>query len=269
MKAEERGKVWLIGGTTESVLIASAIISMKITCIVTVATLSAKTLYPLECQVKVGRMDSSAMKQFCLEENIMALLDASHPYATEVSQNAIDTAKVCNIPYLRYERPLVESLGAIRELSVQKNQLSVIELDDFDALFAGDYLAGKRVLLTIGCQSLHLFASGQEKAIMFARILPLPQSLAMAIAAGFTPDRIIAIRPPISKNLEKALWQQWQISLVITKASGKAGGEELKREVAKELGIPLIIISRPKINYPQQTDSLDCAIAFCRQYVSG
>ena len=51
----------------------------------------------------------------------------------------------------------------------------------------------------------------------------------MAIAAGFTTDKIIAIRPPINKELEQALWQQWQISLVVTKASAKAGGEDIKK----------------------------------------
>ncbi|MGK7949089.1 MAG: cobalt-precorrin-6A reductase [Xenococcaceae cyanobacterium] len=260
--AEEKGKVWLIGGTTESVLITKALVKSKLNCIVTVATPTAKILYPSECQVKVGRMDSLAMRQFCLREKIFALLDASHPYAVEVSRQAIDTARAVKIPYLRYERPSVKSF-------VISHQSLVTKLDDFDALFAGNYLQGKRVLLTLGCQTLHLFKSWQEKATLFARILPKPESLAMAIAAGFTTDRIIAIRPPVSKELEKALWQQWQISLVVTKASGKAGGEDLKREVAQKLGIPLIVISRPKMEYPQKTSCLDEAIAFCHQYLSG
>lgn len=258
-----QGKVWLIGGTTESVLIAQTFASTKVTCIVTVATPTAKTLYPCQCQVKVGRMDSPAMRQFCRQENIVALLDASHPYATEVSQNAIDTAIVCNIPYLRYERPLVQSLAGGEGWFAR-----TIELDDFNALFAGNYLRGKRVLLTVGCQTLHLFKSWQGDSTIFTRILPKPESLAMAIAAGFTTERVIAIRPPISKELERALWQQWQISLVVTKASGSAGGEDIKRDVAKELGIPLVVITRPQIIYPQQTDCVDEAIAFCRQYLS-
>ena len=64
------------------------------------------------------------------------------------------------------------------------------------------------------------------------------------------------------------MWQQWQISLVVTKASGKAGGEDIKREVARELDIPLVVITRPQIIYPQQTDCLDEAIAFCQKYLS-
>ena len=259
VKGKDQGRIWLIGGTTESVLIAEATAQIGLPCLVTVATPTAKTLYPDWCKVRAGRMDSQTMGQFCLTEGIIAIIDASHPYAVEVSNKAIATAEIHNIPYLRYERPRVQS-------SVISHQLSVIELNGFEALLQGNYLQGKRVLLTIGCQNLHLFQSWQEKTTLFARILPKPESLATAIAAGFTSEKIIAIRPPISKELEQALWQQWQISLVVTKASGKAGGEDLKREVASNLEIPLIVINRPEIIYPQQTSCLDEAIAFCRQH---
>ena len=204
------------------------------------------------------------MAQFCLTEKIVAIIDASHPYAVEVSQNAIATAEVYHIFYLRYERPSVQ----LTDRGGSRTAPTVIELNGFEALLQGNYLPGKRVLLTIGCQNLHLFKSWHSSATLFARILPKPESLAMAIAAGFTSDKIIAIRPPISKELEQALWQQWQISLVVTKASGKAGGEDIKREVARELDIPLVVITRPQIIYPQQTDCLDEAIAFCCQYLS-
>jgi precorrin-6A/cobalt-precorrin-6A reductase len=65
--------------------------------------------------------------------------------------------------------------------------------------------------------------------------------------------------------LEKALWRQWNISLVITKASGVAGGENIKRTVADQLSIPLIIISRPAVDYPQQTSDLSEALEFCQR----
>ena len=89
-----------------------------------------------------------------------------------------------------------------------------------------------------------------------------------AIASGFTSDRLIAIRPPISMGTETALWQQWDISLVVTKASGQAGGEDIKRQVAATLGIPLIIISRPSMTYPQQTFDLGDVLPFCELALS-
>jgi precorrin-6A/cobalt-precorrin-6A reductase len=92
------------------------------------------------------------------------------------------------------------------------------------------------------------------------------ESLKVALESGFTSDRLIAIRPPINIDLEKALWQQWNISLVVSKASGQAGGEEIKQMVSQLLGIPLIIIARPKFDYPQQTNNLNEVLRFCYQY---
>jgi precorrin-6A/cobalt-precorrin-6A reductase len=100
---------------------------------------------------------------------------------------------------------------------------------------------------------------------LFARILPNIKSLEMAIAAGFTGDRLIALRPPISAAMETALWQQWNISLVVTKASGNVGGEDTKRQVAASLGIPLIVILRPQMIYPRKTFEIADILPFCKQ----
>ena len=254
----KQGQIWLIGGTTESRLIAQRISQLGFPLVITVATANAQSLYPADCKVKVGSMDKPTMGGFCLQEKITAVVDASHPYATEVSHNALDIAKIHHIPYLRYERPLCR--GGSRASPT-------IELNSFESLLQANYLLGKRVLLTIGCQNLPLFKSWHDRATLFTRILPKPQSLAMAIAAGFTTDKIIAMRPPINKDFERALWQQWQISLVVTKASGKAGGEDIKRELARELDIPLIVITRPQITYPRQTSCLDEVIDFCCRYL--
>ncbi len=75
----------------------------------------------------------------------------------------------------------------------------------------------------------------------------------------------MAIRPPVSMALEKALWQQWQISVVVAKASGAAGGETVKRAIAAELGTQLILIDRPRLGYPKQTNLISEAVEFCSE----
>ncbi len=209
-------------------------------------------------------MNPQQVGEFLQAENIVAILDASHPYAVEISKLAIATATQHQIPYLRYER-LEAGEG---EETITHYPLP-ITLDSFETLVAGDYLTNQRVLLTSGYKSLHLFRSWQNRSTLFVRVLPSVESVQGAIDAGFTAKRIIAIRPPVSRELEKALWQQWQISLIVTKASGVAGGEDIKRSLCGELGIRLIIIERPQVNYPQQTSDITTAIEFChRQFGS-
>jgi precorrin-6A/cobalt-precorrin-6A reductase len=249
------GRIWLIGGTSESATLANEIASAQIPCIVSVTTDTAKSLYPSESsllKIWVGKLDHHQISAFIQQQNIIAILDASHPYAVEISKLAIATSTEYHIPYLRYERP-----------HYQTEDSQTIHLDSFETLLTGDYLTQQRVMLTLGYRNLARFKSWQDRSTLFVRILPSEVSLKAAFDADFTPNHIIAIRPPISPELEKALWKQWNISLVVTKASGVAGGEETKQKVASELGIKLIIIDRPQINYPQQTSDLETAIIFC------
>ncbi len=252
-----KSKVWLIGGTSDSATIAKILTGADIPLVITVTTTAAKTLYSANAEIVVGSMDVIAMRSFCQQNFLRAVIDASHPYATEVSRQAIAVTTQLNLAYLRYERANCQG-STSRQLNSE-----VIELDSFERLLAGDYLTHQRVLLTIGCKALPKFQSWQNKATLFARVLPKIKSLETAIAAGFTSDRLIAIRPPLSISTETALWQQWQISLVVTKASGEAGGEDIKRQVAASLGIPLIVIARPQISYPQQTSKIEEVLAFC------
>ncbi|WP_036479394.1 cobalt-precorrin-6A reductase [Myxosarcina sp. GI1] len=257
--------IWSIGGTSESAAIAEAIASIvtdnvRLPLIITVVSPTARSLYPSNFKVVSGRMDGAAMTDFCRREGVIAVVDASHPYAVEVSRQAIATAKNLNLPYLRYERKAIAT--------TDDNNSLITRLNSFESLLAGRYLNNQRVLLTIGCKALPLFKNWHDRATLFARILPKPESLDIALKSSFTSDRLICLRPPLGLELETALWRQWNISLVVTKASGTAGGEDIKSQAAAELKIPLIVIDRPKVNYPQQTNSINEVVAFCRRYLS-
>lgn len=254
--------IWLIGGTQESAELAKAIVPLNLPCWVSVVTESARSLYPVTSllQIWVGRLSADQIPQFLHHHQIHCILDASHPFAADISRLAIDVAALYNIPYLRYERPSIA--GQLRAADPIAGNVEYF--DRFETLLNTDRLVNQRVLLTVGYRSLALFEPWQAKACLHTRILPSPVALEAAMAAGFTPDRIIALRPPISAALETALWQQWQISTVVTKASGTAGGEDIKQQVAAALKVGLLVIERPVVTYPLQTHDLSRALAFCQ-----
>ncbi len=255
--------IWLIGGTSESAAIALALDQAQLPYCVTVTTEAGRSLYPSlslsgdeprgrQSWVRVGCLPSSAMLEFIQTQGICVILDASHPFASVVSEGAIAAARAGAIAYLRFERPDFK----YSDLAAQTLSLP--------ALLQSERLCDKRVLLILGYRLLDCFRSWQTRATLFARILPSPLALAAALEAGFDPRRLIALRPPIAPELEKALWRQWQVSVVVAKASGSAGGEDVKRAIAQELGIELILLGRPRLVYPQQTSELGEAIAFAR-----
>ena len=254
--------IWLIGGTQESAIAARAIAQENLSCLISVTTESAISLYPISpsIEVIVDKLSPNRLLDFLTTNHISVVLDFSHPFAIEISQNAIAACSHLKIPYLRFERE------SIPNQSIYTNQSPAKSVASFDQLLSQNLLLNQRVLLTIGYRYLSLFQDSQTKSTLFARIIPSQIALETALNAGFTSDRIIAFRPPISYELERSLWQHWQITTVVTKASGAPGGEDIKRKIADELGIQLIIIERPKIEYPQIPSNLEASIAFCHQF---
>lgn len=259
------GRIWLIGGTQESSSLAVLLGNSYIPCTVSVTTESARALYPCypTLRVWVGRLTAEKLDEFLHQQQIVAVVDATHPFAVEISQTAMAACKKSYIPYLRYERPTLEEQGSGG--AGERGRISY--LDDFEALVNGNYLEHQRVLLAVGYRPLHLFQPWQKRATLFARLLPAVTSLEAAFQAGFTPERVMCLRPPITADLELALWRHWEISLVVTKASGTAGGEDIKQAVAAQLGIPLVVIARPAVSYPQQTSDMSVVLEFCCRYV--
>lgn len=252
-----RGSVlWVIGGTGEAVELAAALVAEQIPCLVTVTTVAAQHAYKKSTYLKVlvGGLDVAALGEFIQTQRIGAVLDVSHPFAVEISKGAIAAAQTLNLPYWRYERPAIApaSNGPIHYI------------EDLHAVLTPELLLEQRTLLTLGYRWLHHFTPWQAQATLFARILPSPVALEAALAAGFTPGRLIALRPPITADLERALWQQWGITQVITKASGAPGGEDIKRAAAEQLNISLFILNRPQLDYPVVCRSQRDALALCR-----
>ena len=238
--------IWLIGGTSESVVAAKLILELNLPLIISVTTEKARQLYPSnsnnsQYQIFVGKLSALDLPFFLNQYSIDRVIDCSHPFAVEISNLAIETCLHFEIPYIRYERPLITYQSPL-----------ITYVDSWESLVGVDSpLINKKVLLTIGAKNLPLFSNFHEQATLFCRLLPYPRSLEIAYESGFSCDRIIAIRPPLNMEMEKALWQLWDIEVVVTKAGGKGGGEDIKYQTAQELNIPVIVMTRPHINYPQ------------------
>ncbi len=248
--------LWLIGGTGESAALVSVLLQQGFTLTVTVTTPEAQCLYPANPNLTaiVTQFTLGQLREFLVTQGIRAIVDASHPFAQQITKTAVDVAQQLNLPYLRFERP---------SLALPENG---VEFADIESLLTSHCLHHKRVLLTIGAKWLPQFHLWHDHAMFFARILPRLESLKIAVTAGFSPDRIIALRPPVSAALEKALWQQWQIHVVVTKASGDRGGELMKQQVAQSTGVQFIRIARPGCPTEPATDSLETVITFCQKH---
>jgi precorrin-6A/cobalt-precorrin-6A reductase len=249
-------EVALIGGTSESRSLAHVLSHEGIPWIATVTTEGGRRLYrDLPGQVVVTRFSPPSLAQFLQEHGIRVLVDASHPFAQEISQLAMQVTAQLGIPYLRYERPPV-ALDPWVQVA-----------PDWQAVLTDGVLAGRRVLLTVGVKALPLFGPWQERCQLWARVLP--ESVPQAVQAGIPAERVIGMRLPLSFEQELRLWQSLDPQVVISKESGEAGGLAVKQAVAKTLGIPLWVIRRPPLRYPWCSQDLTAVVQECKRRLAG
>ncbi len=249
-------EVVLIGGTGESRSLADALSRQGIPWIATVTSEGGRRLYrDLPGQVVVTRFSPSSLEQFLQERRIRVVVDASHPFAQEISQLAMQVTAQLGIPYLRYERPPVALDPWVQVVP------------DWQGVLTESVLAGRRLLLTVGVKALPLFGPWQDRCQLYARVLP--ESVPQAVQAGIPAERVIGMRLPLSFEQELRLWQRLDLQGVISKDSGEAGGLVVKQAVAKTLGIPLWVIRRPPLCYPWCSQDLTAVVQECGRRLAG
>ena len=231
--------IWVIGGTKDSRdFIESFPFKEKL--VVTTATeYGGKLLENIEdIKVFCKRLDLEGMNKFIVENNIEKIVDLSHPYAEEVSRNAIECSRVKEIDYIRFERENLVSEDGVIEFSELEFMIKYLES-----------LEGN-ILVTLGSNNLHKFQNIKNKSNIYFRILPKWEMIKKAEDLGVLPKNIVAMQGPFSKELNVAMMRQLNIKYIVSKKGGNTGGEREKIDSAKEIGAISIMLSRPNVEYP-------------------
>ena len=120
------------------------------------------------------------------------------------------------------------------------------------------------ILLTTGSKELHKFTSIKDFADrVYARVLPMEESLQLCESARLKPAHIIAMQGPFSREMNVAMLKSVDAKFLVTKDSGSKGGFGEKQAAAREAGAKLVVIGRPPqregLNFAE-TLSLLCSI---------
>ena len=222
-------RVLLLGGTTE----ASALAGMLAGDAHFSATLSlagvtrTPALPAIACRIGgFGGVDGLA--DWLRAERIEVLVDATHPYAVQMSRHAAVAAARAGIPRLRIDRPAWTAQPGDRWTAIA----------DADAAAASLGLVPQRVLLTVG-----------SKALLPFRQAPMHHYLVRCIDApdpSLLPPRaeLLLARGPFTLDAEVALLAERRVERLVSKNSGGAATAP-KLEAARRLGVPVLMIDRP------------------------
>ncbi|MEK5448825.1 precorrin-6A reductase [Paenibacillus sp. FSL R7-0331] len=189
-----------------------------------------------------GRLDREGMGLLLQDRGYRAVVDASHPFALEAHANAMQAAAALGLPYFRYERP---------GLSFAAHPRLVIVHSYEEAALAAKKIKGS-VMLTTGGKTLEIFAGqllGDPEIRLTVRLLPCLDNMEKCLSLGIEQRNVIAMQGPFSREMNEALFRQYGTQVMITKESGAEGSVEEKLRAALDMGLYVILIVRPKLDF--------------------
>ncbi|NPV52726.1 MAG: precorrin-6A reductase [Firmicutes bacterium] len=206
------------------------------------------------CKTLMGALDLHEMVRVIREEGVDWVIDATHPFAEEVSKNAQRACRETEARYVRFERDRTTLPLDDAPMSGMLIKVNTASEAAEKAVECGDV-----IFLTTGSKTLDVFVKRafEKKKRVIARVLPDADVIRRCLELGLLPRDIVAMQGPFSKELNKALLQEYNASVMVTKESGRVGGTDTKIAAALELGIPVVLIERPEVNYERVITSYE------------
>ncbi len=229
-------KLCVFAGTTEGRELVELLEGQPVAVTACVATEYGETLLTARenLTISAGRLRREEMEALLRREGFDLVVDATHPYAKEVTEHIAGACQAAGTDYLRLLR--------------EEQGLPAGALWAPDAAGAAALLADRpgNILLTTGSKELGRFASIPGFAQRtYARVLPMEASLRACEAAGLSPAHILAMQGPFSREMNLAMLRAVSAAWLVTKEGGAAGGFQEKAEAAAEAGAGLVVIGRP------------------------
>jgi len=251
--------ILLLGGASETSFIAERLASEGYSILVSKATNVRLDVgnHP-NISLRTGRLDLEGLISLVKKINAVALLDATHPFATMARTNAQKAAGAAGIPYITYIRPMEV---------YNYDKLTIV--DSHEAAAKTAFSHGCCVLLTTGSRTLAPYAnlSRQTGCKVVARVLDHPASIDACKAAGLASENVIAARGPFSTEVNIHHCKQHHVGALVTKDSGAPGGVAEKIEAARRMGIHVVMIKRPDSCTAGAYDNLDKLVDGLKQAI--
>ncbi|WP_295481567.1 cobalt-precorrin-6A reductase [uncultured Pseudomonas sp.] len=217
-------RILLLGGITEALAIARRLGPQHVYSLAGIGRVPDDLI----CQVRVGGYGGAeGLATYLKAERISLLIDATHPYAAQISANAARAAQAAGVTCWALRRPAWQAQPGDdwREVA------DWAELIDALAPF-------QRPLFTLGREPLqHLQAIPPQQFWTLRALEACP---------GNARCEVIGARGPFHLEDERALFARRQIDVLVSKNSGSAATEP-KLQVARERGVPVLVLKRPPL----------------------
>lgn len=186
-----------------------------------------------------GRMNQEQIQIYLRRNSFEAVIDATHPYASEATRNIFQACHILEIPFYRLRRE--------ESLKVDEDDVNTSCVDSVEEAVRLLNCTDHSFFLATGSSSIEQFAQVKDaETRLFVRVIPSIESIQKCRTAGVLPSRIIAMQGPFSLELNMALFRSTGARILVTKESGSSGGLAEKLEAARQCRMRTIIIARPQ-----------------------
>ena len=236
----EKKRVILYAGTTEGRVLATMLSAAGVDTLLCVATEYGRVVLSEmpHIEVRTGRQDEAQMYAEITDCGCELVVDATHPFATAVTENIRRAAKKAGREYIRVARDTKAEYIRDNVLSVSSVEECVKALENTNG----------NIMLTTGSKELGVFVdSGISSDRLYVRVLPGLESLKICKDLGIEGKQVIAMQGPFSEELNIALMKQYDIKHLVTKESGANGGFPEKLSAAGKLGVNTYVIKNPEM----------------------
>ena len=239
-------RLLILGGTGEAVALARGVLARFGEAIDMTTALAGRTRHPgpIPGMVRIGGFGGAAgLADYLVANRIERLIDATHPFAAEISSAARLACDQARVPRLLLLRP------AWRRHPLDR----WIEVDSIEAAAQIVGRVGRRALLTVGASEVAAFATATSVRFAVRMIDPPRDRLPLRF------HEVVLGRGPFELGEERHLLQRHAIDVLVCKASGGAA-TEAKLIAARELSLPVIMVRRPPVERGLSVDTVDAAL---------
>ncbi len=234
--------VWILSGTADGPILVDKLLQFNYAVFVSVISYRASRSYKKNSKLHIftGILSNEEEIKIFIENNkIDTIVDATHPFAMDISAKLIKVSNQNHLPLIRFERNIDKEID--KRFKVISNLKGINDVDLFN----------KNLLLAIGSRYLDNTARFYMDlgANVFARIIPTPDSISRAFASCVKNSNLAILNPSKNnhENLELHICKYWSIDYILCRDSG-GYPQGIWEQISLVSKIQLFLAKRPVVN---------------------
>ena len=241
-----RPTLLILGGTTEASRLARRVADLAVEAVYSYAgRVATPDRQPIDTRVG-GFGGVEGLIDYLRDRRITHIVDATHPFAAQISRNVSAAATATSLPLIALTRPPWTPIDGDQWTTAT---------DMADAVKHVETKEKRRIFLAIGRTEISAFRRVPQHHYLLRMVEPPATPPSM-------PDHTLVIaRGPFDEASDRELIQHHEIDLVVSKNSGGAGAYA-KIGAARALGLPVLMINRPRLPTRREVSEVDEVIAW-------